>query len=85
MTHSTSHRLSESVVRAVGDALVRGLLRSVVRTENRVWRSFALVAGHSQGVGELNHRPRAVLDDRSPLEYLTDELGSDVSNRCVVG
>ncbi len=35
--------------------------------------------------GELNHRPRAVLDDRSPLEFITDELGSEVSNRCVVG
>lgn len=35
--------------------------------------------------GELNHRPRAVLDDRSPLEFITDELGCEVSNRCVVG
>ena len=34
---------------------------------------------------ELNHRPKVVLDDRSPLEYITDELGSEVSNRCVVG
>ncbi|WP_390890277.1 IS30 family transposase [Dietzia maris] len=34
---------------------------------------------------ELNHRPRVVLDDRSPLEFITHELGSEVSKRCVVG
>lgn len=34
---------------------------------------------------ELNDRPRAVLDDRSPLEFISDELGLETSKRCVVG
>lgn len=34
---------------------------------------------------ELNDRSRAVLGDRSPLEFISDELGLETSKRCVVG